>query len=110
LKEKGCFKNSKCCNNKVIDWIYSRRTSPFHPIDIPIWIFGVLLFTSAYLIQVYVKNAYWITHSIWHVLSAVSALLIYNVYNKHNLLMKIFRKCCKKREDKIDDTALVLTE
>ena len=109
MKEKGCFRNSTCCDNKVILWLYSRRTSPFHPIDIFVWIFGVFMFATAYLIQVYVKNKYWVTHSIWHVLSAASALLIYNVYNKHNLLMKTIRKCCEKK-NKIDDPSLVLTE
>lgn len=110
LKEKGCFKNTKLCNNKVINWIYSRRTSPFHPIDIIIWIIGVLLFSSAYLIQVYIKDVYWITHSIWHLLSSVSALLIYTVYNKKNLLVKLCKKCCEKKVNKIDDPTLVLTE
>jgi hypothetical protein len=107
--EEGCIKKSKLCNNKVINWIFERRTSPFHPIDIPICIFGILLFTTAYLIQIYVKNAYWITHSIWHVLSAISAMLIYNIYNKHILLIKLFKLCCKKN-DKIDDPQNVLTE
>lgn len=95
LKDKNCFKNRCCCDNVAINFVLNNRTSPFSPIDILIWIIGISIFVTGFTLQIYVKNIYWVTHSIWHCLSAISALLIYNVYNKKNILMTIC-KLCKK--------------
>lgn len=110
LKLKGCFKNSWICNNKLINFIYNNRTSPFNPWDIFLGLFGIILFVISYTIQIFVtdKDKYWITHSIWHALSGISALFIYTVYNKRNILITLVKTCITKCKKQNIDNEIVI--
>lgn len=93
LKNKGkCAKmfSSWCCTNRIIMLVYNSRKAPFYLIDIPIFIIGTLVFLTGLLCQTYSSYNYDILHSLWHILTALGATILYTPYNKSNMIGDLY--------------------
>lgn len=96
---KSCF-----CSNKFMTFIFNNRHAPFHPFDILSWLIGTVIFTVGFVLPSFVRNPYWVIHSIWHVTSGIGAMFIFTLYNKQNILTTLFKKIKKSFESKNIDT------
>lgn len=106
FKELGCCKsvfNSICCNNKIIDFVFDLKKSPFYFIDIIIFIIGCITFVMAYLCQYYSYANYAVLHSIWHALGGVASLLLFMPYNNPIEIYYNIKRIIKKIIDKISE-------
>lgn len=87
--------NSRCC--KFLSWIYTcyfgRRKSAFHPGDIIFTIIGIVFFTAGFICQYYSYIKYWVLHSIWHTLDAISLIFLFLIHRRKTLFT-----CCKRNQ------------
>lgn len=93
------------CDNRLMKWIYSTRQSPFHPVDLISVFFASILVTFAIICQTldyfYLSERWWL-HSLWHIFLSSAVNLLTILYNKKNIISKIYRCLLDKCDKKID--------